>query len=656
MNRFCFKKGLSFWELQLFWVLVRRLASGLLQFEQEGTGEIRNFTDSEVLAKWMRGEWVVDESSLGSLRDVMYLATPRDLASFPQHQQEEARRREHYIRHVESTPFEAERWQTLIQAAAISISDPKPPSSSTVHGWWRRFRDTRNICVLVSHQGRRKQMQADARYQIFEEVISEVYLNSQKRPKSDVYDAVRKKFTLLNANRAPAEQLKTPSRATIYNWLDQLHQDIVDGARLGADAARVKYRMVTGSVKTREVLERVEIDHTPLDLLVIDAITAIPIGRPWLSLAIDRHSRMIMGFYISFNAPSTHSVLQCIRHAILPKDEWLARFPEVEGPWPAHGIMDLIAVDNGMDLHSEGLRSVCQELGMEILFCPAAEPQYKAVVERFFRTLEKGLIHRLPGTVFSSVDERGDYPSESLAAITLETLVQLITKWIVDVYNKSYHRGIETTPLAKWNESAPHRQIDLPVHPQSVEVITGIPATRTVFHYGIELDGLHYNSRQLREIRARKGQNIKVQLKFYEHSVDYVHVFDDAANEYIQVPAINANYAGNMPRPMHRLVREHARRVFGEQYSLKQLDEAKEMIEAKIKASIDFKKMASRKAAAAVMHADSEAVLRNADPLESARTLKKSVAPQLPEELPGGLNDALPAFQSLSLNFQGDAP
>lgn len=645
-------------EGQSFWLLSRRLASGKLQFEQEENGEIQNLTDSEVLSKWMRGEWIVDESSLGSLRDVMYLATPRDLATFPQHQQEEARRREHYIRHVnpENTPFQPNRWQVLIQEAAVRINDPKPPCPASVHGWWRRYRNTKSICVLVPHQGRRKQKQADIRYRIFEEVVSEIYLNTQKRPKSDVFEGVRKKVGLLNANRAPEDQIRTPSRATVYNWLDQLQQDIVDGARLGADAARLKYRMVTGSVRTREILERVEIDHTPLDLLVIDTFTAIPIGRPWLSLAIDRHSRLILGFYISFNAPSTHSVLQCIRHAILPKDEWLARFPEVQGPWPAYGIMDLIAVDNGMDLHSEGLRAICQELGMEILFCPAAEPQYKGVVERFFRTLEKGLIHRLPGTVFSSVDERGDYPSESLAAITLETLVQLITKWIVDVYNKSYHRGIETTPLAKWNESAPHRQIDLPVFPQSVEVITGIPATRTLFHYGIELEGLHYNSRQLREIRARKGGNIKVQLKFYEHSVDYVHVFDDAANEYIQVPAINSNYTENMPRPMHRLVREHARRVFGEQYSSKQLDEAKEMIEAKIKASIDFKKMASRKAAAAVMHADSEAVLRNSDPLETARALKQSVVPQLPDELPGGLNDALPTFQPISINAQGDTP
>jgi putative transposase len=218
---------------------------------------------------------------------------------------------------------------------------------------------------------------------------------------------------------------------------------------------------------------------------------------------------------------------------------------------------------------------------------------------------------------------------------------------VVDIYNVTYHRGIGTTPLIKWSESAKQRQIELPAYPEQLAVIMGIPATRTLFHYGVELEGMHYNSRGLQELRRRAGENIKVQLKFYEDNVDYIHVFDPLAKEYIRVPAINSNYAENLPRAVHRLIREHARRTFGEQYSLTQLEEARESIEAKIKASLDYKKMATRKLGAGLLMTDSEAVLASRDPLGEARQTQQSVAPKPPGELPDGLDDALPAIRPL---------
>jgi putative transposase len=654
MIRFCFKKGLRFLENQITRQLVRRLATGKLQFERD-TGEIENFDDREVMAKWHAGQWVIDEDSLSSASDVLYLATPRDLATYPAQTQAKVRRREQYLRHVdpENTLYNPVVWGQKIKAAAALMDDPKPPGPSTVHAWWRRFRNTRSIMTLVPKMFGGNPQSPDTRFKIFEETIAESYLTAQRIPQNAVYEIVRKKILALNVGREPEAQIKPVSRTTIYNWITRLRQDIVDASRLGADAARVKYRMVSGTLKVSSVLERVEIDHTPLDIIVIDKNTTIPLGRPWMSLAIDRYSRMIVGFYLSFNAPSSHSVLQCLRQSILPKEAWLARFPDIKGEWPACGIMDLIALDNGLDLHSDALESACQELGIQQLFCPAGKPQFKGAVERCFRTLAKGLIHRLPGTVFSSVDERGQYPAEELAAVDLETLTYVITRWIVDIYSVTYHRGLGTTPLLKWRESASKRVIELPAYPEQLAVITGIPATRTLFHYGIELEGLHYNSRELQEMRRRTGDSRKVGLKFYEDSVEYVHVYDDHGKEYIRVPAINSDYAANLPRGVHRLIREHARRTFGEQYSIAQMEEAREAIEEKIKASLDFKRMATRKLGASLLHADSESVLRNEDPLMSARQPVDSMTEKSLADLPEGLDDKLPRFDAIELGTVG---
>lgn len=175
MIRFCFKKGLAFIDGAVRRQLMRRLASGKLQFEQDN-GEIENFTDSEVLAKWSCGKWVIDETSLGSATDVLYLATPRDLSTFPERWQKVARRRELYLRHVDpdNNKFSKEGWRKRILKVAAEMNDPKPPSPSSVHGWWQRYRTTRSLNTLVPQIFGGRSRHTDPRYVLFEEVVSEV--------------------------------------------------------------------------------------------------------------------------------------------------------------------------------------------------------------------------------------------------------------------------------------------------------------------------------------------------------------------------------------------------------------------------------------------------------------------------------------------------
>lgn len=99
MQRFSFKKGLVFVELNTRRQLIRRLVTGLLQFESD-IGEVKSLTDKEVLNLWMSGQWRVDEATLGLSGDAIYLVTPADLSTFPLKWQEIAKRRLHYINAV----------------------------------------------------------------------------------------------------------------------------------------------------------------------------------------------------------------------------------------------------------------------------------------------------------------------------------------------------------------------------------------------------------------------------------------------------------------------------------------------------------------------------------------------------------------------------
>ncbi|AWB34710.1 Mu transposase C-terminal domain-containing protein [Orrella marina] len=642
MIRYTYKRGLVFIQGQTRWQLERLLVTNKYQLIS-GEGEHLEITRSEIDSKWLAGEWVIDEASIGSLSKATYMVAPRDLSTFTDYEQRTARYRYGYLKAVDPSVnrFNRERWGSLISEHAEKTVDKRPPCVASVQNWWRQYRNTKSINALIpKRKGRRRPIECP-RHSIFLEVIEEVYLNKQRLPAQLVFERVDHRIR--NVNDGSPEKIKPVSRSTVYEWLKELNQQMVDVERLGAKQAGLKYRAALFHVKTKEVNERWEIDHTPLDLHVFDSVTNLVLGRAWITLVIDCATRMIMGFYISFGAPSAHSVNQAIRCAILPKNQWLERFKQVTGNWPAQGLPTLVAVDNGMDLHAASVEAFCEDTGIETLFCPAGGPEFKAVIERFMRTSGQGLIHRLPGTTFSNPRERGDYPSELESCITLTDLTQLLVKWIVDVYHIKHHRTLKNSPIREWAKLAERAIIEMPAYPESLAILAAQKAERTVFHYGIELEGLFYHSPELNALREKLGKNPKVQLKFDEDQIAYVHVFDEQAACYLKVPAKDQEYAVGRNRPMHRLIREYARKTFGENHSIRELYEAEEAIREMVANSIVSKKTAHRKKAARTVMHDSEAVLRKENPIDDAlNPVPEERRTPLPDPLPDGLDDDLP--------------
>ena len=647
MVRFAFRKGLRFIEGgRRTWTLLKRLVTGKLQLEDE-QGEVRNLEMGELHKEWLDGKLTIDETSLGAASNVFYLATPRDLGTYDERNQELAKYRHDYLSRLAKRPdgfvFTPKKLRPILEEIAAELGHKEPPAVKTVYRWWCRYRVTKCITKLTDgrfNAGRKKNGPA---YSLFEECLYEVYLTQQKDQGKAVIEALTEKVKRANVDLSEERRVKMPGAATVYRWLKALQQDLVLRARLGREAALKEFRAALKKLKATRILERIEVDHTPLDLIIVDKVTWLPLGRPWLTLAIDRYSRMIMGFYISFHAPSSFSILQCLKRAILPKDAWLARFPDIKEAWPARGIPEMIACDNGMDLHGDAFEEICREMGVQILYTPAGHPYLKGAIERMFRTMNQGLIHRLPGTVFSNVHERGDYPSEELSCIDMETLMHVLTKWIVEVYHKTHHRGLRMSPLAKWAEDEQKTIVELPAYPEHLDVLVGIPATRTVFHYGIELDCLRYNSPELQFLRARVGGTPEVSLKYYEDDVGYVHVYDHVMQEYIRVPAVDIEYGNGLTRYMHVLIREYTKKKYGQSWTDDQVLQSKAEIQAIVNDALKDKKMGTRKKAAVAQMHDSEDVLNNGNALTRAQ--QPVVEPtHTPDPFDPGLDDELPDF------------
>ncbi|MFO1126598.1 MAG: Mu transposase C-terminal domain-containing protein [Methylocystis sp.] len=90
-------------------------------------------------------------------------------------------------------------------------------------------------------------------------------------------------------------------------------------------------------------MQLVHFDHVKVEDFVVDARTG-ETGYPWLTLAIDTHTRMVAGFHLSLAPPSRVSLSLCLLHAVCDKSRWMnAR--GLCGDWPAAGLPETIVID-----------------------------------------------------------------------------------------------------------------------------------------------------------------------------------------------------------------------------------------------------------------------------------------------------------------------
>ena len=264
--------------------------------------------------------------------------------------------------------------------------------------------------------------------------IDNFYMTIEARSIKEVYEElvcrVQEQFLL---TRAEAEE-KVPSYSTFRRRILSRSQYELAAARHGVKAAERAFRSSMRSGEAFAFNETWEIDHTVLDLMIVDNRNGVAFKRPRLTVAIEWTTSAVVGFDIDFSGMSSQAVLNCLRHGITPKTYIEEKYPEVEGRWPCHGAPRILKVDNGMEFHSSSVKDACFELGIELQYCPVRQPWYKGRVERFFRTLTEGLLQSLPGAAGPDLQRRKDLEDANLPVIDLETFLKLLHIWIVDVY------------------------------------------------------------------------------------------------------------------------------------------------------------------------------------------------------------------------------
>lgn len=414
-------------------------------------------------------------------------------------------------------------------------------NTATLYRWLQRYNAYGTVTALIPkkrgwQEGKsRISPDTDA---LIEQAIKDYYLTPQ-RP-----TAIKTIGEILR--RCAERGLKAPNHMTIRSRLAKVSEKERLRGRGFREQARNKYLPTPGNFPNADYpLAVVQIDHTPVDIILVDDLYRKPIGRPWITLSIDVYSRMVTGYYLAFDPPSETSVAMCVAHSMIPKDDWLM-LHQVDAPWPVWGVPRKIHVDNGADFRSNNFQQSCLTYGINLEFRPVKQPRYGGHIERILGTLLRE-IHALPGTTFSSIKEREGYDAEKHAAMTKSEFEAWLVTLICKVYHQKLHASIGMTPLKKWEigifGNAETQGVGVPPRPTDrlTILLDFLPVfRRTVQTFGVTIDGMSYYAEALRPwINAddsETGKKLSLVFRRDPRDISSIWFFDPKLKQYFKIP------------------------------------------------------------------------------------------------------------------------
>ncbi len=588
----------------------RLLPSDRLCIQVINSGESREVDMETLVTAWMDERLFFDMPIETPLSSPTRHTTFADLSDYPEKEIAVARYRLAVIQPLLALPpgkrTEAAVGQRVAEVISPTFDQPNPNSSSRVsvrslYRWLSLYESGgHDLLVLCPHTGQRggkgKTRLPQEITELIDSVARDFYSRREKVTVTDVRDIVAVRAREENQRRPEQEQLTCPCWGSIARRILALDLPAQKMRRQSRHGARRSAKQYGQNRYPTLPLERVEIDHTRVDIIVVDEETGLPLGRPTLTYCLDVATRYPLGFYIGFEPPGYYAVMECLHHAICPKGNIQEKY-STQHDWIAFGVPHTLVVDNAKEFIGRDLTDACDLLGIELVRSPVVTPEFKAAIERHFRTLSSGLFHTLPGTTFSNLQQRGEYDSVQNACLSLDDLTKILHIFVIDVYAQEFHRGLEGIPACQWEKTVHDCLFSprLPTDPQELLILLSRIEWRTLHHYGIDFEHLRYNCPELGALRARfPTQHQRVKIKYHPGDLHCLHVQDPAQpSRYIEVPANDPEYTNGLSLWKHRVIRNFARAQWDRTDSAA-LGQAKMQIQGIVQVARVRKKAATR--------------------------------------------------------------
>ncbi|WP_351089170.1 Mu transposase C-terminal domain-containing protein [Shewanella sp. S1-49-MNA-CIBAN-0167] len=471
----------------------------------------------------------------------------------------------------------------------FATSMEKRPNWRTLVRWRKSYIDSNgDLASLVAkrHRMGNRTSRAQGDEAFFEQALTR-FLDAKRPRVSTAYQYYKDAITIENENIVDG-QIPIISYKSFNQRIKSLPPYPVAVARHGKFKADQWFAYCSSHIPPTRILERVEIDHTPLDLILLDDELSIPLGRPYLTLIVDVFSGCVLGFHLSYRSPSYVSAAKAIVHAIKPKS-FEGLDIKLQNDWPCFGKFENLVVDNGAEFWSKSLEHACKETGINIQYNPVRKPWLKPFVERFFGMINECFLTELPGKTFSNILAKEDYKPEKDAIMRFSVFVEEFHRWIVDVYHQDSNSRETRIPVKQW-------QRGFDIYPplkmskedeQRFTVLMGISDERTLTRNGFKYEELMYDSTALADYRKHYPQSketIKKIIKVDPDDLSNIHVYLEELGGYIKVPCTdNSGYTKGLSLHEHKVIKQINREVIREGKDNLGLAKARMAIHARVK-------------------------------------------------------------------------
>jgi len=232
--------------------------------------------------------------------------------------------------------------------------------------------------------------------------------------------------------------IMAPSYKSFTKAIHRRPQEKQTEAREGKRAAYQKkpfYKELTMTTPRHgdRPFEICHIDHTELDIELICSRTGRNLGRPWLTIMTDAHSRRFLAVTLSFDRPGYRACMAVLRECVRLHSR----------------LSQIVVVDGGREFSSTYFETFLARYRIHKKVRPGAQPRYGSVCERLFGTTNTRFIHNLLGNTQVTRNIRQVTKAvnpKSLAVWTLPALYARMCEWAHEVYDTIDHPALGQTP------------------------------------------------------------------------------------------------------------------------------------------------------------------------------------------------------------------
>jgi len=318
---------------------------------------------------------------------------------------------------------------------------------------------------------------------------------------------------------------KPPSYMTFVNYVNKRPKHEQDLKRMGRRAAYNSepfyYYLDKDTPRHGDrPFEICHIDHTLLDIELIDPITAQNFGRPWLTLLTDAFSRRILVAYLVYENPSYRASMMVLRECV----RRFGRLPQT------------IVTDRGPDLRSTYFECLAASFEITVKRRPKAKGRSGSVIENTFGVTNKEFVYNLLGnTQLSHNDVRqvtSSHNPRNLAVWSLGPLYERLCDWAYNRHDTQDHTTLKESPRSLYLRTTAltgnrdHRKI---AYNEDFRVLT-LPTTRrgtakNILSRGVKINNTYYRHPVLDD-RDLLEKQLPVKYEPYDYSVAWVYARD----------------------------------------------------------------------------------------------------------------------------------